>query len=348
MEIMQNGCWRHWALFNLLFCGKIFREGARMATYIITGATGYIGSMLVKYIKEKEADAEVITLVRDKKKATAMLPGDVQIIQVDLALGCWEDFLDAYCIRGDYIIHCASTTKSTDMILHPVEVIESIVNATQHVMRFAMGCQVKSVVYLSSMEVYGDVDCSDGHRVTEDEIGKVDILNTRSCYPMGKRMAENICFSYYKEYGVPVKIARLAQTFGRGVLPTDNRVFAQFANSVRMGTDIVLHTEGKSIGNYCSIDDVLEAIDIILKKGENGEAYNVVNEENTMSIRAMAELVAGKIADNRIGVVFDIPIENRYGYAKDTGLRLSSEKLEKLGWEAKGDLVKMYRDMLIE
>lgn len=319
-----------------------------MATYLITGATGYIGSMLVRYIKEKDNEAEVIALVRDKEKAISMLPGDVQVIQVDLVIDCWENFFDTYSVSGDYIIHCASTTKSTDMILRPVEVIESIVNTTQYVMRLAKGCQVKSVVYLSSMEVYGDIDCSDGHRVTEDEMGKVDILDTRSCYPLGKRMAENICFSYYKEYGVPVKIARLAQTFGRGVLHTDNRVFAQFANSVKNGKDIVLHTEGKSIGNYCSIDDVLEAIDLILKKGENGEAYNVVNEENTMSIRSMAELVAGKIAGNRIGVVFDIPIENRYGYAKDTGLRLSSDKLEKLGWMAKDDLVKMYRDMIEE
>ena len=318
-----------------------------MATYLIAGATGDIGSMLVQYIKEKEADAEVIALVRDKKKAAAMLPGNVRIWQGDLVSGRLEDaWLAAGRAACDYIIHCASVTKSAEMIEHPVEVIESIVNVTQNVMEFAKRCNAKSVVYLSSMEVYGEVDCSDGHRVTEEEPGKVDVLNVRSCYPLGKRMAENICFSYYKEYGVPVKIARLAQTFGRGVLPTDNRVFAQFADSVRKGTDIVLHTQGKTIGNYCGIDDVLEAIDIILKKGENGEAYNVVNEENTMSIRSMAELVAGKIADNRIGVVYDIPTENRYGYAKDTGLRLSSEKLEKLGWKPKDDLAKMYRDMI--
>lgn len=313
--------------------------------YLVTGATGYIGSMFIKHILNTVSDAVVIALVRDVEKAKQLLPQQVTLIEVNLADKYLMQQVNICC---DYIIHCASVTKSAEMIARPVEVIESIVNATQNVMEFAKHCNAKSVVYLSSMEVYGDIDCSDGHRVTEDEMGKVDILDTRSCYPLGKRMAENICFSYYKEYGVPVKIARLAQTFGRGVLHTDNRVFAQFANSVKNGKDIVLHTEGKSIGNYCSIDDVLEAIDLILKKGENGEAYNVVNEENTMSIRSMAELVAGKIAGNRIGVVFDIPIENRYGYAKDTGLRLSSDKLEKLGWMAKDDLVKMYRDMIEE
>ena len=51
------------------------------------------------------------------------------------------------------------------------------------------------------MEVYGNIDCSDGHRVTEEEQGYVDPLAPRSCYPLGKRMAENLCALYYSEYG---------------------------------------------------------------------------------------------------------------------------------------------------
>lgn len=153
------------------------------------------------------------------------------------------------------------------------------------------------MVYLSSMEVYGIVECPSGCRVAEWEAGngRVDILYKRSCYPLGKRMAENICYSYFKEYNVPVKIARLAQTFGRGILPSDHRVFAEFARAVQSGTDIILHTEGASMGNYCAIDDVMDGILLILKQGQDGEAYNVVNEENTMTIRQMAELVATKI-----------------------------------------------------
>lgn len=236
------------------------------------------------------------------------------------------------------------------MIAHPVEVTESLVNVTQNVLKFAKRCKADSMVYLSSMEVYGCIDCPEECRTTEEEAGDghVELLRARSSYPLGKRMAENICYSYYKEYGVPVKIARLAQTFGRGILPSDQRVFAQLARAAASGTDIVLHTEGRSVGNYCAIDDAVTGILTILEHGADGEAYNVVNEENTMTIRQMANLVAEQIAGGRIQIVYDIPATDCYGYAADTGLRLSGEKLKSLGWRPKKNLVEMYREMLEE
>lgn len=118
-------------------------------------------------------------------------------------------------------------------------------------------------------------------------------------------MAENICYSYFREYGVPVKIARLAQTFGRGVRDSDKRVFAQFARAVRANRDIVLHTAGQSMGNYCGINDTVTGILTILMQGQDGEAYNVVNEENTMTILQMAGVVADGIDGGPIGIRFD-------------------------------------------
>lgn len=316
-----------------------------MKNYLITGATGYIGSMLVKHIREKDRQARIAVLARDRKGAKAMLPEDVFIIGADLTDRAEMEKLDVPC---EYLIHCASATKSSEMIAHPVEVVESIVNATQNVLELARRCNVGSMVYLSSMEVYGALDCGDGHRAAEHEAaqGAVELLDLRSCYPLGKRMAENVCYCYYKEYGVPVKIARLAQTFGRGVLPDENRVFAQFARAAREGRNIVLHTRGESMGNYCGIQDAMEGILIILEKGENGQAYNVVNEQNTMTIREMAELAAEKIAGNRIQVIYDIPEGNPYGYARDTGLRLSGEKLRELGWMPGQGMEEMYMELM--
>jgi len=319
-----------------------------LGTYFITGATGYIGSMLVKYIKETDKQAGITALVRDQVKAENMLPQEVKIIELDLCeRRCAQRLLEAG-IRADYIIHCASVTASAEMIAHPVEVTESIVNTTQNVLEFAKHSLIKSMVYLSSMEVYGSIINPDGHRVTEEEVsrGAVELFSSRSCYPLGKRMAENICYSYYKEYDVPVKIARLAQTFGEGVLPSDKRVFAQFAKAVREGKDIVLHTEGHSMGNYCGIHDAILGIMTILKNGVSGEAYNVVNEANTMTIRQMAELVADKIADGKIKVAYEITKDNQYGYAADTALCLSGKKLMALGWKPQESLKDMYGQLI--
>lgn len=319
-----------------------------MTTYIITGATGYIGSALIKsiLIDRQNPELRIIAPVRDMQKASGMFPAGVDLVQMDLCdRQCVEQMLEAGD-EADYLIHCASVTKSAEMIAHPVEVTKSIINTTQNALELAKRCNVKSMVYLSSMEVYGNIDCSDGHRVSEQELGDIDIYNVRSCYPLGKRMAENICYSYFKEYGIPVKSARLAQTFGEGVPPSDRRVFAQFANSVRLGTDIVLHTEGSSMGNYCGIHDAVEGILTILNCGINGQAYNVANEKNTMTIRQMAEFVAKEVAGGKIKVSFDIPKENIYGYAAETGLRMSGEKLKELGWEPTESLGQMYHELL--
>jgi len=316
-----------------------------MKSYLITGAAGYIGSMLVKHIKEKDKEADITGLVRDRIKAEKILPFDIRIVEADLTD---RERMESFNLNCNYIIHCASVTASDEMISHPVEVTESIVNTTQNILEFAKRCQVKSMVYLSSMEVYGNIHSADRQRVSEHEVsrGEVELLNVRSCYPLGKRMAENICYSYFKEYGVPVKIARLAQTFGEGVLSSDKRVFAQFAKAAREGNDLVLHTEGRSMGNYCGIHDAVSGIMTILENGISGEAYNVVNEINTMTIRQMAELVADKIAGGKIKVIYDITEENRYGYAADTALCLSGRKLMALGWNPKESLIDMYEQLI--
>lgn len=327
-----------------------------MSIYLITGASGYIGSMLGMHLLESRERSQIVAMtrsgkVRDLWKEPVM--DRVQVIRADLG---GSGLFDARVLSPiytqidhiDYILHCAAITDSAQMVAHPVETIRSIVNATQDVLELARHYQIRSMVYLSSMEVYGSLDCPDGHRVTEEEAGRgdVDLLKVRSCYPLGKRMAENLCRSYYEEYDVPVKIARLAQTFGRGVLPSDRRVFAQFARAVKAGEDIVLHTEGKSMGNYCGIEDTISGILTILEKGQDGEAYNVVNEENTLTIRQMAELVAEQIGEGRIKVTYAVPQEGCCRYAADTGLRLSGEKLQGLGWKPEKKLVDMYRDML--
>lgn len=312
-----------------------------MSKYLITGATGYVGSMLLNQIMKEGHKADV--LVRNADRFSYKNATNIKIISADITD---KEAISNISEKYDYIIHCAAPTRSAYMVSNPVEVIQTIVNGTEHILNLAYRCDVKSMIYLSSMEVYGQIECSKERRVTEDEQGYIDVTNIRSCYPIAKLMAENLCHSYYKEYGVPVKIARLAQTFGRGVRPDENRVFAQFANAVRTSSDIVLRTEGNSMGNYCDIDDAVEAILFILKRGKNAEAYNVVNEKNTMSIRDMAELVAGKIAKGKIKVICNIQNESTSEYPADTGLRMSGEKLRRLGWEAKCDLEEMYKKML--
>ena len=195
------------------------------------------------------------------------------------------------------------------------------------------------------MEVYGAFDNLD-HEVTEDDLGYIDPLKVRSNYPEAKRLCENMCIAYLQEYGIPVKIARLAQTFGAGILQNENRVFAQFARSVINNENIILHTKGLSEGNYCYTRDCMTGLLTILLKGKDGEAYNVSNPNSHTTIVDMAKMVAHKIAKGNIEVLFDIPETNTFGYAADTKMKLNSNKLQQLGWKPEIGLEEAYKRMI--
>lgn len=313
-------------------------------TVLITGGTGFLGSLLVRFFHylnvKQNRGIKVIALVRNEEKAK-------RVIDDCGALFVKGDICDIPVISTDvnYIFHCAATTESKLMIEKPVEVLEGIVLGTNNIMKLAREKKPEGVLCLSSMEVYGSISPTT-EKTCESDLGSIDILNARSCYPLGKRTAENICFSYFHEYGVPVKIARLAQTFGAGVPESDNRVFAQFARSVLNGEDIVLHTDGLSMGNYCYTADAILGLLFILFRGENGQAYNVVNEEASMTIKEMAEIVAEKVACGSISIKYDIPKENIYGYAAASKMKLSASKIKKLGWKPRYGMEDMYERMI--
>lgn len=321
------------------------------STVFVTGGTGFLGSLILKFLhflnEKRNMNLTLLALVRDRQKAEKILQGcKITIVEGNLC--------DAVILprRADYVIHCAAVTKSRQMVEEPVAVARGIVSGTDRILNLARKNDVKGMVYLSSMEVYGQTqpvcqgEAGEASRITETDLGYIDSMKTRSCYPLGKRMAENLCCGYYSQYGLPVKIARLAQVFGAGTLPGENRVFMQFAEAAMKNEDIILHTPGNSMGNYCYTADAISGIFKLLFHGQNGEAYNIVNENNTMTIREMAELVAAKITAGKIGVRVEVPEENIYGYPPPTGMRLSSAKIERLGWKAEYGMEDMYRRMI--
>lgn len=309
-------------------------------TVLVTGATGLIGVSLVRSLLYM-GDIKVLAFVRNENKAKSIYE---QNSNLEIVIG---DIINPIDIieTVDYIFHCASVTISKIMVEQPVETLMTSIEGTKHILNLAKEKRCKSVVYVSSMEVYGAFDNLD-HEVTEDDLGYIDPLKVRSNYPEAKRLCENMCVAYLKEYGVPVKIARLAQTFGAGILPNENRVFAQFAKSVIHGENIILHTKGLSEGNYCYTRDCMTGLLTILLKGKDGEAYNVSNPNSHTTIVDMAKMVAHKIAKGNIEVLFDIPETNTFGYAADTKMKLSSNKLQKLGWNPEIGLEEAYKRMI--
>lgn len=318
------------------------------STLLVTGATGLVGGALVRALSSANAkynlNMRLIAQGRNKEKGEA------------LAQECGAEFFSGDIrnpsalagITGqiNYIIHCAAITKSADMVEKPVDVITTAVDGTRNMLEMARKWHCVSFVYISSMEIYGQTALAE---MRESDLGYLDLSAPRSSYPESKRLCELLCVANAVQYGTPVKIARLALTFGAGTPndKIDTRVASQFARKALAGEDIELHTEGNSVTNCCYISDAVRGLLTVLLKGVNGEAYNIANPATSMTIRKMAELVANEVCGGKIKVVVNKPDDlQKRGYAPDVGFTLNVDKLKALGWKPKFGIVEMYRRML--
>jgi len=146
-------------------------------TWLITGITGFIGSLLAKHLMSlpeyKQGALCILGLVRDEEKAKKVFADDdcekLQFVKADLC-----DTQAIFEITGpvDFIVHCAAATASSYMISNPVETADGIVLGTRNMLELAKQKNVKSMVYVSSMEVYGQVK-DIGRPRTEEELGEV-------------------------------------------------------------------------------------------------------------------------------------------------------------------------------
>lgn len=314
---------------------------------LITGATGLIGYSLTKFLIELNQTyclkLQLLLLVRESSKKKPEFLEFCKYKEIKIIYG---DVCNLPYIQEniDYIIHGASITVSELMIKKPVEVIKTNLEGTANILELAKTKQINSMVYLSTMEVYGFTE--EEKLLAENDIQYLNPLLLRSSYPESKRMAENLCVSYASEYGIPVKIIRLAQTFGYGVKSNDTRVFAEFARCALEKKTIRLLTDGTSKRMYLDTGDAARAIFIVLTRGKNGEAYNAANKNTYCSIKEMAELVSKEIADGKI----NIEIENKGHAAKQFPpahkLMLDVSKLENLGWHPEMNLRDMYLNMI--
>ena len=305
-------------------------------TILVTGATGLIGKLCVKSLLNSGYNTQVIALVRDEEKAKNIFGESKRLTYLVQDINQRINTTR----RVDYIIHAASTTSSKDFVEKPVETIYTAINGSRNVLEFAKNKRLEGMVYLSSLEIYG---VNEKENIKEEDYGYIDILNPRSSYSESKKMVETMCISYGTEYGVPVKIARLAQTFGAGVSISDNRVFAQFAKAIINKENIVLHTKGETKRNYCYTTDAVRGIFTILTKGENNNAYNVANENSYYSISEMAHLLENEYTK----VEYKIDEINR-GYNPTVKIALNTQKLNALGWEAKVNLKEMFERLIMD
>ena len=314
---------------TLADCPWLSLEQLRDSAILITGGTGLVGYNLLRELSAiaPGLNLTIYALVRNEEKALQRFsdfPHNIRLILGDVTRPITMD------APLDYIIHGASITSSRTFVEQPVETVMTSVMGMRNLLELARQKQVRSMVYLSSMEVYGSPE--NDSLLTEQDVGYLNPLSLRSSYPESKRLCEILCVAYAKEYAVPVTIARLAQTFGPGMQSGDKRAIVQFVDSAIRGENIEIKASGESARMYLYTFDAVSALLTLLLKGHPGQAYNLANRHSYCSIRQLAEKVAA-IFRPEISVLVNTGTEaERAIYPPDSFLQLDTSRLEALGW----------------
>lgn len=334
---------------NELISHKKYFENFINSTFLVTGATGLIGSILVKtllrFSQKNNSNIKVYACCRKKEKFQKVF--EDYFTDNLIPIFCDITELNISSINIDYIVHGASITDSKTFVQKPVETINIAFDGTRNLLSQCVNKNIKGFVYLSSLEVYGSFNNEEIKSVKENDYGFIDTMEVRSSYSESKRLVETLCVSYASEFSLPVKVARLCQTFGAGIEYKDNRVFAQFARAIIENKNIILKTKGETVRNYCYTTDAVSGILTILQKGKIGQAYNIANSKTTISIFEMAKFVCCLYPKSKSKVVFEIDEDSKkLGFNPVVKIQLNTQKIENLDWKAEVNLEDMFRRLI--
>ena len=309
-------------------------------TFLITGAKGIIGKALIKWLlyynKIYNSNIRIIASTRNRND----IPDYIE--EIDNIEFCEFNNEVEYVksINIDFIIHMASSTSNKYFKSNPVEATRVIIEPSIKLLDLAKEKNA-SFIYLSSEEVYGQTDTEE--EIDENYIGKIDSLNSRSCYPLGKKLIELLCVSYASEYNIDTKILRPSVINGLTTRYDEERVDNEILRCIIENRNLVLKSKGETKKCMIYTLDVISALLFIIIKGEKGNAYNVSNPSTFMSIYDRARLLFDMYNKNCKIEISESDNSVIAGFLPKRELKQNVSKLKSLGWDPKTELDEIYR-----
>lgn len=143
------------------------------------------------------------------------------------------------------------------------------------------------IMQASTSEVYGDPHV---HPQTEDYWGNVNPIGIRSCYDEGKRCAETLFFDYYRQHNLKIKVARIFNTYGPNMHPSDGRVVSNFIIQALKGEDITIYGDGSQSRSFCYVDELIDGFIRLMASEDFTGPVNLGNPVE-FTIKELAEKV---------------------------------------------------------
>ncbi|HEU6438000.1 MAG TPA: UDP-glucuronic acid decarboxylase family protein [Nitratidesulfovibrio sp.] len=297
-----------------------FKELARKRI-LVTGGAGFIGSHLCRRLLDRGAEVLCVdnffTGSRDHVQEMQDHPR-FELLRHDITFPLY--------VEVDEIYNLACPASPIHYQFDPVQTTKTCVHGSINMLGLAKRVKAR-ILQASTSEVYGDPET---HPQTEDYWGRVNPIGPRSCYDEGKRCAETLFTDYHRQHGVPIRIARIFNTFGPRMHPNDGRVVSNFILQALQDKPITIYGDGSQTRSFCYVDDMVDGLTALMHAPD--DAYLPVNlgnpEERT--ILNLAEIII-EFVNSRSTIDFrPLPQDDPRRRRPDI-----SQAREKLGWEPK-------------
>jgi UDP-glucuronate decarboxylase len=301
-----------------------------MRKALITGSAGFLGSHLASQLIHKGyrvIGMDNLSTGKMENIKPLIESGQFEFISLDITSSHVLN-LDALAgIREIY--HLASPASPRFYQDASFNTIAVNTIGTKYMLEMAKRNNAK-IVYTSTSEAYGDPEVHPQH---EEYHGNVNTWGPRACYDESKRLGEVYCYEYYQRYQLPVKVARIFNTYSAGLRNDDGRVISNFVTQALQQKDITVYGDGSQTRSFCYVDDTIQALLLMMESDKaNGEIINIGNPVE-YSILEVANLVK-KLTHSSSNITFrPLPKD-------DPKMRRPViEKAKKLlGWEPKVSL----------
>jgi UDP-glucuronate decarboxylase len=253
---------------------------------LVTGGAGFLGSHLCE--KLLSGGCEVLCL---DNFFTGSKENIVPFLDHPFFELIRHDVCDPIKVEVDEIYNLACPASPVHYQSDPVKTTKTSIHGAINLLSLAQTLNAK-ILQASTSEVYGDPEVHPQH---EGYWGNVNPIGPRSCYDESKRCAETLFFDYRRQFGLPIKVVRIFNTYGPRMHPQDGRVVSNFIVQALRGEPITIYGEGSQTRSFCYVDDLIEGL--IRLMGTGPEFTGPVNIGNPVefTILELAELVLKKI-----------------------------------------------------
>ena len=249
---------------------------------LVTGGAGFIGTHLCRSLLER--DEQVLcfdnfsTSRRDSIASLLQNPG-FQALEHDVTV--------PFQVETEKIFNLACPASPVQYQKDPVNTLKTNVYGAVNALELARKTGAR-ILQASTSEVYGDPEV---HPQPEEYTGRVNPIGLRSCYDEGKRCAECLFFDYHRQYGLPIKVARIFNTYGPGMAADDGRVVSSFIVQALRGEDITLFGNGLQTRSFLFVSDLIEGLLSFMDLAEEEPGPLNLGNPEEITMGALAEKI---------------------------------------------------------